>query len=65
MNEVVAKRLVKKHQMQRSREGAHCLLQIRTAALNNELRSRFEKWHPEMEGLAPVNHEQEPVKLAA
>ncbi|MFT6389393.1 MAG: hypothetical protein ACJAUP_002785, partial [Cellvibrionaceae bacterium] len=44
--EVVTKRKVKKQQMQWSPEGVDCLLQTRTAVLNDELRSQFEGWHP-------------------
>ena len=45
MNEVVTKRMVKKQQMQWSQEGAHYLLQTRTAALNNDLPDYFERWY--------------------
>lgn len=48
VNEVVAKRMVKKQQMQWSPQGAHCLLQTRTAVLNDELREQFEQWYPAM-----------------
>lgn len=48
VNEVVAKRMVKKQQMQWTHEGAHSLLQTRTVVLNNELRDRFEGWYPEL-----------------
>ena len=48
VNEVVAKRMVKKQQMQWSPQGAHYLLQARTAVLNDELRSQFEAWYPGM-----------------
>lgn len=48
VNEVVAKRMVKKQQMQWSPKGARNVLQTRTAALNDELRSQFETWYPEM-----------------
>ncbi len=48
VNEVIAKRMVKKQQMQWSREGAHYLLQTRTAVLNGELRGYFESWYLEM-----------------
>ncbi|MEL7044899.1 MAG: hypothetical protein AAGL66_07750 [Pseudomonadota bacterium] len=57
--------MVKKQQMQWSRDGARSLLQTRTSVLNGDLRSRFEKRHPEMKGSDPANYEQEPVKLAA
>jgi len=48
VNEVIAKRMVKKQQMQWSPEGAHYLLQTRTAVLNDELRCLFEGWYPGM-----------------
>ena len=48
VNEVVAKRMVKKQQMQWSHAGAHAVLQTRTAVLNEELRSHFEAWYPAM-----------------
>jgi hypothetical protein len=46
INEVVAKRMVKKQQMQWSTLGAHLLLQTRTAVLNGDLQSHFERWYP-------------------
>ncbi|MGD9108310.1 MAG: ISKra4 family transposase [Gammaproteobacteria bacterium] len=46
INEVVAKRMVKKQQMQWTHEGAHYLLQTRTAVLNNDLQKHFERWYP-------------------
>jgi len=46
INEVVAKRMAKKQQMQWSHQGAHCLLQTRTAVLNGDLQSTFERWYP-------------------
>ncbi len=42
INEVVAKRMVKKQQMQWSTLGAHLLLQARTAVLNDDLKSHFD-----------------------
>ena len=48
VNEVVAKRMVKKQQMQWSPAGAHYLFQTRTAVLNGELRAHFEGWYPAM-----------------
>ena len=46
VNEVVTKRMVKKQQMQWSSQGAHYLLQTRTAALNGDLPNYFERWYP-------------------
>ena len=46
VNQVVAKRFVKRQQMRWPDQKAHQLLQIRTAVLNNELRRHFEHWYP-------------------
>ncbi|MBL4867727.1 MAG: hypothetical protein JKY67_15270 [Pseudomonadales bacterium] len=46
INEVVAKRMVKKQQMQWTHQGAHYLLQTRAAVLNNDLKDHFERWYP-------------------
>lgn len=46
INEVVAKRMVKKQQMQWTQKGAHYMLQTRTAVLNNELHEDFSRWYP-------------------
>lgn len=48
VNEVVAKRMVKKQQMQWSPAGAHYVPQTRTAVLNEELRGQFEEWYSAM-----------------
>jgi hypothetical protein len=47
-NQVVSKRMVEKQQMQWSEVGAHHLLQVRTKALNDELRETFVRWYPGM-----------------
>ena len=46
VNQVIAKRLVKKQQMRWTPRGAHLLLQVRTQVLNDELRASFERWYP-------------------
>lgn len=46
VNEVVAKRMVKKQSMQWTREGAHYMMQTRTAVLNDELQGHFARWYP-------------------
>ena len=46
VNQVISKRFCKKQQMQWTPKGAHLLLQIRTAVLNNELEGAFRTWHP-------------------
>ena len=33
-------------QMRWTKKGAHLLLQVRVKTLNDELRSKFEEWHP-------------------
>ncbi len=65
VNEVVAKRMVKKQQMQWSQLGAHSLLQTRTAVLNGELRGHFEEWYPELKTGSRDEPYEESVKLAA
>ncbi len=46
VNEVIAKRMVKKQQMQWTPTGAHYLIQTRTEVLNNDLHKHFAKWYP-------------------
>jgi hypothetical protein len=41
VNSLVARRMVKKQQMQWSKRGAHLLLQVRAAVLNGDLRKRL------------------------
>jgi hypothetical protein len=48
VNQIVSKRMAKLQQMRWTKTGAHLLLQIRTHVLNDELRSRFQKWYPAM-----------------
>ena len=38
--------MVKKQQMQWTHEGAHYILQTRTAVLNNDLKKHFKRWYP-------------------
>lgn len=49
VNELVAKRMVKKQQMRWTQKGAHLLLQLRVKTLNQELRQSFCRWYPKME----------------
>ncbi|MBV8453850.1 MAG: ISKra4 family transposase, partial [Deltaproteobacteria bacterium] len=49
VNQVVSKRMVKQQQMRWTQQGAHLLLQIRTQALNGDLRGNFCRWYPGME----------------
>ena len=46
VNQVISRRFVKKQQMRWSPQGAHHLLQVRTAVLNDELAQHFKRWHP-------------------
>ncbi|MEX3845495.1 ISKra4 family transposase [Paraburkholderia sp. BR10882] len=46
VNQVVSKRFVKRQQMAWQPVHAHGLLQVRTAVLNEQLRSCFEQWYP-------------------
>ena len=55
MNQVVSKRMVKQQQMRWTQQGAHLLLQIRTQALNGDLRGTFCRWYP---GMKPDSRNQ-------
>jgi hypothetical protein len=57
VNQVVSRRMVKQQQMRWTLRGAHLLLQVRTQALNNELRATFGRWYPGMQG--DLHQEQE------
>ena len=46
INQVIARRFVKKQQMRWTPRGAHLLLQVRTQVLNDELRASLERWYP-------------------
>ncbi|MFT5895878.1 MAG: hypothetical protein ACI8VW_002753 [bacterium] len=65
VNEVVAKRMAKKQQMQWSPKGAHAMLQTRTATLNGELNQHFERWYPRFPIATDESHDLHEVKLAA
>ena len=58
INQLVAKRFVKKQQMRWTPRGAHLLLQIRVQALNDDLHATFKHWYRDL------RHRQE-GKLAA
>jgi hypothetical protein len=58
INQLVAKRFVKKQQMRWTPRGAHLLLQVRVQALNDDLHTTFERWYPSLR-----NRQEE--KLAA
>ena len=65
INEVVAKRMVKKQQMQWTHAGAHYMLQTRTAVLNNDLHRHFERWYPELKMVNDVDRPVSRMKKAA
>ena len=46
INQVIAKRFVKKQQMRWTERGAHLLLQVRVNVLNEDLHKAFQRWHP-------------------
>ena len=48
INQLVAKRFVKKQQMRWTPRGAHLLLQVRMQVLNNELGAAFQRWYPKI-----------------
>jgi hypothetical protein len=48
INQLVAKRFVKKQQMRWTPRGAHLLLQVRVQALNDDLQTSFERWYPDL-----------------
>ena len=60
INEVVAKRMAKKQQMQWTYTGAHYLIQTRTAVLNDELDEHFSRWFP---GFNIKNHQDALVEM--
>ena len=40
--------MVKKQQMRWTQEGAHRMIQVRIATLNNEIKDAFCRWYPNM-----------------
>ena len=62
INTVVGKRFGKRQQMQRSKPGAHLMLQARTGALDGTLREKFEQWYP---GLKTGDRTGQDEQLAA
>ena len=49
VNQIIAKRFVKKQQMRWTKRGAHLLLQVRVKVLNEELQENFSQWYPQFE----------------
>lgn len=60
VNQVLAKRLVKRQQMQWTKKGAHLLVQVRTKVLNEEWDEYFRQQYP---GFRPLL--EEPLPMAA
>ena len=60
INAVIAKRFVKKQQMQWTPRGAHLLLQTRTRTLDGTLRETFERWYPGLVNDNDNDNEPEP-----
>jgi len=60
VNQVLAKRLVKRQQMQWTKKGAHLLVQARTKVLNEEWEACFRQQYP---GFRPLP--EEPIPIAA
>jgi hypothetical protein len=60
VNQVLAKRLVKRQQMQWTKKGAHLLVQARTKVLNEEWEACFRQQYPGFRPLAA-----EPLPMAA
>lgn len=58
INQLVAKRFVKKQQMRWTPRGAHLLLQVRVQVLNHELGATFQRWYPQF-------GTSQPARLAA
>jgi hypothetical protein len=55
VNQVISRRMVKQQQMRWTQRGAHLLLQVRTQALNDDLRATFGRWYPgDADGCAPA-----------
>jgi hypothetical protein len=52
VNQLLAKRFVKKQQMRWTPHGAHLLLQVSAKVLNGDLESVFERWHSGYTGKA-------------
>jgi hypothetical protein len=46
VNQIVSKRFAKLQQMQRTKKGAHLLLQTRSQVLDGRLEGTFQKWYP-------------------
>lgn len=61
VNQVIAKRMVKKQQMRWSSHDAHLLLQVRTRALNDDLADDFGRWYPAFAHTSPPTLDDQSV----
>jgi hypothetical protein len=61
INQVISKRMVKKQQMQWTPEGAHLLLQVRTAVINEDWEETFRTWYPQFRPVAVSVEEIRPA----
>jgi hypothetical protein len=61
INQVISKRMVKKQQMQWTPEGAHLLLQVRTAVINEDWEETFRTWYPQFRSAAASDGEACPA----
>jgi hypothetical protein len=50
VNRLIGRRHCKAQHMCRSKRGAHLLLQVRCALLNDQFLGAFRRWHPEVGG---------------
>jgi hypothetical protein len=54
VNQIVAKRMVKKQQMRWTPKGAHLLIQVRTKVINQEWHQTFQRWYPDLNQIAEM-----------
>jgi hypothetical protein len=54
MHHLINQRMGKRQSMRRSSEGAHLLLQVRCAVLDNRLESLFREWFPLFRATLPM-----------
>ena len=59
VNRVIGRRMAKKQQMRWSRRGAHLLIQVRLAVLEDALQGAFRRWYPRFP--LPVGREATPA----
>ncbi len=59
INQVISKRMAKKQLMQWTPEGAHLLLQVRTAVINEDWEDIFRTWYPQFRLVASDEENRE------